>query len=194
LTRTSAGNNPDAETLSELYMFFSLLMRYPEADFLTDDFLEAYENLLSGLELKDELDELKKCRSNDNNLLQTLRIEYTRLFINAVPHMIAPPFASVYMDGDHDLQGKTTEKTRDFYRAHGYDVPNVTEPADHIAYELEFLAALARDSNLDAEQEFIRTLFRPWFTQFHDRLRRETIHPYFRIGLELIDSFTDKDA
>jgi TorA maturation chaperone TorD len=174
-------------------MFFSLLMRYPEADFLTDDFLDAYENLLAGLELDKEREELHNSRTSDDDLLQTLRLEYTRLFINAAPHVIAPPFASVWSDGDHDLQGKTTARTRDFYRAHGYDVPDSSEPVDHISYELEFLAALTREGNLEAEQEFIQTLFRPWFLKFHHKIEGETVHPYYRIGLQLIDSFTDKD-
>ncbi len=192
MTETSTEQSKTNQ-ISELYMFFSLLMRYPEKDFLTDDFLDAYQNLLSGLELERELEVFDNCRKNDDNLLKTLRLEYTRLFINAAPHVIAPPFASVWCDSDHDLQGRTTEKIRDFYRAHGYDIKDATEPVDHISYELEFLAALTREGNLEAEEEFLKTLFRPWFTKFHQHLGRENIHPYFRIGLQLIDSFTDKD-
>ncbi len=186
--------DPAAEPLSEFYLFLSLTMRYPDADFFTDEFLDTYENLLAGLELQEEQKSIHACRKEDENLLQTLRIEYTRLFINAVPHVIAPPYASIYLDGDHDLQGKTTEKTRDFYRENGYDITDSSEPADHIRFELEFLAALARDGKLDKEEQFLKKFFRPWFNKFRDQVLAETIHPYYSVSIQLVDSFTRKDG
>ena len=184
---------PEAASISELYLFLSLTMRYPEADFFTDEFLDSYEQLLTGLEMKEEQKSIHAMRQDDKNLLQTLRVEYTRLFINSVPHVIAPPFASVYIDGDHDLQGKTTTRTRDFYRENGYDISNTAEPADHIYFELEFLAALVRDGKFDQEEQFLQKLFRPWFTRFRDQLSAETIHPYYSVSVRLIDFFTRED-
>jgi len=185
--------DPDAEPLSDFYLFLSLTMRYPDADFLTDEFLDTYENLLTGLELQEEQERIHACRQGDDNLLQTLRLEYTRLFINAAPHVIAPPYASIYQDGDHDLQGRTTEKTRDFYRENGYDITDSSEPADHIRFELEFLAALARDAKFVEEEQFLKNLFRPWFAKFRAQLLAETIHPYYAVSIQLIDFFTRKD-
>ncbi len=185
-------NESEAERLSELYLFLALTVRYPEADFFSPDFLDAFENLLTGLEMKKEQQQLHDCRQDDDNLLQTLRLEYTRLFINASPHVIAPPYASIYQDGDHDLQGRTTEATRDFYRANGYDVTDTSEPADHIRFELEFLSALTRDGKFDEEEEFLKKLFRPWFAKFKAQLLAEPIHPYFSISISLIDVFTRK--
>ena len=185
--------DPDAERLSEFYLFLSLTMRYPDAVFLTDEFLDTYENLLAGLDLEKEQQRIHACRQEDDNLLQTLKLEYTRLFINAVPHVIAPPYASIYRDGDHDLQGKTTEQTRDFYRENGYDISDSSEPADHIRFELEFLSALAGEGKFDQEEQFLQKLFRPWFTKFRDQVLAETIHPYYAVSIELIDIFTRKD-
>jgi TorA maturation chaperone TorD len=182
--------DPEAESISELYLFLSLTMRYPEADFFTNEFLDSYEQLLTGLKMEEEQKSIHACRQDDENLLQTLRVEYTKLFINAVPHVIALPFASVYSDGDHDLQGKTTAQTRDFYRENGYDISDTSEPADHICLELEFLAGLVRDGKFDREEQFLTKLFRPWFTKFRDQLLEETIHPYYRVSVRLIDFFT----
>ena len=186
--------DPDAKSLSEFYLFLSLTMRYPDVDFFTEEFLDTYENLLARLELQEEQKSIHACREEDENLLQTLRVEYTRLFINAVPHVIAPPYASIYRDGDHDLQGKTTEQTRDFYRENGYDISNSSEPADHICFELEFLSALARDGKFDKEEQFLKKLFRPWFNKFRDQVLAETIHPYYSVSIQLIDFFTRKDG
>ena len=185
--------DPDAGLLSDFYLFLSRTMRYPEADFFTDEFLDAYENLLAKLDLREEQERLHAVREEDDNLLQTLKVEYTRLFINAVPHVIAPPYASIYQDGDHDLQGKTTEKTRDFYREHGYDITSTAEPADHICFELEFLAGLARDGKFEEEEQFLHQLFRPWFPSFRDRVLEGAAHPYYTISVRLIDLFTRKD-
>lgn len=190
----TASQNESSAVLYELYMFFSMTMRYPEEEFFNKEFLDGFEHLLHGLELNRELETFQQFRHNDDNLLQTLRIEYTRLFINAVPSVPAPPYASVYMGGDHDLQGKFTEQTREFYRTYGYDIVDSSEPADHIAFELEFLAALVRDGEFEAEEEFVAQLFRPWFLKFQERLQGQTLHPYYEIAVQLIASFTDKSA
>lgn len=191
---TSDQIDPATEVLSEFYLFLSLTMQYPDSGFFTDEFLDAYENLLTRLKLQEKQKSIHACRKEDENLLQTLRVEYTRLFINAVPHVIAPPYASIYRDGDHDLQGKTTKKTRDFYRENGYDITNSSEPADHIRFELEFLAALTRDGKFDKEEQFLKKFFRPWFTKFRDQVLAETIHPYYSVSIQLIDYFTRKDG
>jgi len=186
--------DPQHQLLSDFYLFLSQTMRYPEDHFFTDEFLDTYENLLVKLELQEEQQRLHSCRKEDDNLLQTIQVEYTRLFINAIPHIIASPYASVYENGDHDLQGKITEKTRDFYREHGYDIADTAEPADHIRFELEFLAALVRNGKLDDEKQFLQQLFRPWFSKFRDRVLEGTEHPYYTISIQLVDLFTRKEG
>jgi TorA maturation chaperone TorD len=186
--------DPQHQLLSDFYLFLSQTMRYPEDHFFNDEFLDAYENLLVELELQEEQQRLHSCRKEDDNLLQTIQVEYTRLFINAIPHIIASPYASVYENGDHDLQGKITEKTRDFYREHGYDIADTAEPADHIRFELEFLAALVRNGKLDDEKQFLQQLFRPWFSKFRDRVLEGSEHPYYTISIQLVDLFTRKEG
>jgi TorA maturation chaperone TorD len=182
------------QLLSDFYLFLARTMHYPENDFLNDDFLDAYEHLLEKLELHEERERMSSCRADDDNLLQTLQVEYTRLFINAVPHVIASPYASVYQKSDHDLQGKLTEKTRDFYREQGYDIADTAEPADHIRFELEFLAALVSKGKIKEEQQFLQQLFHPWFPLFRDRVLEGSQHPFYRISVQLIDQFTKADV
>ena len=110
-----------------------------------------------------------------------------------MPHVTVPPYASVYLDGSGTLQGPTTERTRDFYRAHGYDLASETEPADHLALELDFLAALTGEGQVEAEEVFLRTLFRPWFTRFKERCMQEVRHPFYTVSIQLIDFFTKEE-
>ena len=104
-----------------------------------------------------------------------------------------PPYASVYLDGNGALFGRTTERTRDFYRQHGYDLASEAEPADHLSLELDFLAALTAEGKHEAEELFLRTLFRPWFEQFQEKCMKEARHPFFQVSIRLIDFFTKEE-
>jgi len=183
----------EADSIADLYGFLALSMRYPEQSFLTPAYLDTMEALLDSLDWQDEKTALEQWRTMESDLLTSLQVEYTRLFINAVPHVIAPPYGSVYLDGDASIQGKSTEKTRNFYREQGYDLADDSEPADHIRYELEFLAHLSRDNNFAAEEEFLKTLFRPWFRPFHDLVLEKARHPFYRVSVQLIDFLTKEE-
>ena len=186
-------NDIQTQPLADVYVFLALTMRYPATSFLAEDFFDVFEELLGSFDMLCEQEEIRTCRQQDNNLVDTLQVEYTRLFINAIPHIIAPPYGSFYLDGDHTLQGKSTRRARDFYRQYGYDIADTSEPADHIRFELEFLAALTRDNELEAEEQFLKTIFRPWFTSFYKRVLDDKGHPFYQVSLKLIDMFTKEE-
>ncbi len=179
----------------ELFSFFSLLMRYPEETFFDDEVLDALKGLLGFCDLDTALAALNKWQGDRKatDLLQDLQVAYTHLFINAAPHVIAPPYASVYMDGDGDLQGRTTEKIHDFYLQHGFDVRVTGEPADHIRFQLEFIAGLFQEGQEKAAESFIRTLFYPWFSRFYRRFNEESRHPFYEASLQLIHTIVKEE-
>lgn len=183
----------EAATLSSLYSFLALTMRYPDPTFYNDSFLDALESLLASLDWQPELAEMRSWREQTPNHLDDLRTAYTRLFITAAPRATIPPYASVYLDGDGSLYGRTTERTRDFYRERGYDLADETEPADHLSFELDFLAALAGEARFDDEELFLQTLFRPWFAQFQEKSLQEARHPFYKVSIQLIDFFTKEE-
>ncbi|MCK5193296.1 MAG: molecular chaperone TorD family protein, partial [Desulfobulbaceae bacterium] len=115
-----------------------------------------------------------------------------RLFINAVPHVLAPPYASVYAHIDGTLYGPIAEKTKDFYREKGYALSQEDIP-DYIVYELEFLAILVEQDE-DGYETFLDTLFYPWFSKFEEKVLHETEHPFFIIIVKLIDFFTREES
>lgn len=183
----------EAATLSALYSFLALTMRYPDPAFCNDQFLDTMESLLVSLDWQKELVDFQQWREQPLDHLDDLRTEYTRLFITAAPRTTIPPYASVYIDGDGSLQGPTTERTRNFYREKGYDLADTTEPADHITFELDFLAALAGEARHDDEELFLQTLFRPWFERFQEQSIQEARHPFFKASIQLIDFFTKEE-
>ncbi|MCL1980976.1 MAG: molecular chaperone TorD family protein [Proteobacteria bacterium] len=183
----------EAATLSSLYSFLALTMRYPEQSFCNGQFFDALESLLASLDWPAELTEIRGWREETVDPLDDLRTAYTSLFITAAPGTTIPPYASVYLDGDSTLYGRTTERTRDFYREKGFDLLSETEPADHIRFELEFLAALAGEAKFDDEELFLQTLFRPWFVRFQKKSMQEARHPFYRVSIQLIDFFTKEE-
>lgn len=183
----------ESATLSSLYSFLSLTMRYPDASFCGESLFDALESLLASLDWPEELAAIRDWRRQTPDPLDDLRTEYTRLFITSAPRRTLPLYASVYTDGDGTLQGKTTERTRDFYREHGFDLVNETEPADHISFELDFLAALAGEAKFEEEDLFLRTLFRPWFERFQEKWIKEARHPFYAVSIRLIDFFTKEE-
>lgn len=182
-----------ANALSDIYAFLALTMRFPEAAFSDIQFIDAFKAILASLEWDQELDEVSKWQAESKNLLEDLQVAYTQLFINSARRNTVPPYASVYLDGDGSIQGKSTEAIQDFYLQCGYEVIDPTEPADHIQHQLEFLSALVRDQQFDQENAFLTTYFRPWFTQFHYKFNDEARHPFYRVSMQLIDFFTKEE-
>lgn len=77
--------------------------------------------------------------------LQALQVEYTRLFINAVPHVLAPPYASAYSPAGL-LMGQPAAAALAAYRQAGLALsPEIVELPDHLAAELEFMFYLSRE-------------------------------------------------
>lgn len=105
-----------------------------------------------------------------------LQRDYTALFIGAL-EMAAPPFASYWLDGAHQLGGPTTTAVEQAYSAYGMRIQQRRkQPGDHLSTMLEFLFVLLRDaaSALEAKdadlserlvsqaRDFFGTYVQPW--------------------------------
>lgn len=140
--------------------------------------------------------------------VETLRGEYTRLFEGpgALP---APPWESVHTSNKRLLMQPSTLEVRAAYRAHGFvpaRYPHV--PDDHIALELDFLAALAREAveaNADgddarcnellaASDAFVDAHLARWVDRFaHDMVEKGRSHYYAGVARTLA-AFVEADA
>ncbi|MCK5350923.1 molecular chaperone TorD family protein, partial [bacterium] len=70
---------------------------------------------------------------------EELVVEYAHLFVG--PHeLVAPPYGSVYLDGQGEVMGPSTRDVIRIYQEEGLALEeNLTELPDHITVELEFL-------------------------------------------------------
>ena len=109
------------------------------------------------LYIKKMYEEVK--RSDD---LDILSLDFSRLFLGPYK-MHAPPFGSVYLDGERQIMGESTLEVRNKYREAGLDISSdFRNPPDHIAAELEFMYFLIfkeveaiGDSDIETTLSFI---------------------------------------
>ena len=166
-------------------------MEYPESDWLTDEYFSGLFQLLDALGGEDKKRELQSSLSVSDDFLEDLQVEYTRLFINGMPHVAAPPYGSVYLD--KSLRGKYSEKVMNYYRSQGYTLAKHADLPDNIIHQLEFLSFLAKDKNRAGEEEFISRFFLPWYTLFSAQVKKESQHPFYLVIITLIDFFTKEE-
>lgn len=178
-------------TIAGLYRLCALSMRFPEKRWFTRDYLTCLFELLEKIGGTGQKRELEQAIVLSDLHLESLQVEYTRLFINANPHVVAPPYASVYLD--RSLQGHYTGKILSFYTSRGFAMDEGSDLPDHIVHQLEFLALLAESGDQNSEAEFLTKLFLPWFRVFLPRVVQESQHPFYRIVVQIIDYFTKEE-
>lgn len=177
-------------TLSDLYRFLALAIKYPQEQCFEDSFLNGLYEVAGQV---DEVgSDLACCRQmfaeKAAKRLDHLQQEYTRLFINAYPHVIAPPYGSVYLVNGGLLFGDYTERVRAYYLEKGQALASMEHPPDYLCYQLEFMAVLAA-TDLKGLEEFIDQFFRPWYVLFKEKVFLNTDNSYIILVLKLIDYF-----
>lgn len=71
--------------------------------------------------------------------LEKLKVEFARLFIGPY-RLAAPPYGSIYLDGERKIMGDSTIDVRKRYLDSGLAISeNFKDAPDHIAAELEFM-------------------------------------------------------
>lgn len=184
-------SNEQYKDISLLYRFLAQSLKFPEHSWFTDDYKTMFFSMLDQLEANTESEALRVFFAQTDDFIEDLQIEYTRLFINGVPHVVAPPYGSVYLD--KSLQGLHASKTLTYYREKGCDMAEGSDLPDHIVHELEFLSHLAEDGDLAGEKEFLQNYFLAWFPAFRNRVLSEAHHPYYRLVITMIDYFTKEE-
>lgn len=168
-------------------------MQYPDKGWMDDAYFSVIYTFLTELGWTEDAAELKKSIEDVDDWLEPLQIEHTRLFVNAIPSVIAPPYGSVYLSSDGMLYGKSAVRTKDFYHEHGYELAGEADIPDHLSFELEFLGILAAEGKEEAEEQFLKEHFRTWFPKFQERVLKEVRHPFYRVLVKLIDFFTREE-
>lgn len=185
-----ADSSPN-EHVATIYKFCAQSMHYPEASWLNENYLSSLYKLLEVLEGSSEIKKLKIAIDESDDFLEDLQVEHTRLFINGVPHVAAPPYGSVYLD--KSLQGKYTEDVLVYYHSLGYTITENADFPDNLIHQLEFLSLLAEEGNIEAEKEFLSRFFLPWYDVFSQLVKKEYQHPFYFVIISIIDFFTQEE-
>lgn len=80
--------------------------------------------------------------------LHPLEVDFARLF--AGPFLVlAPPYGSIYLEGERRIMGESTVDAQRHYRLSGFDIAeNFKDAPDHISAELEFMHVLVCEEAL----------------------------------------------
>lgn len=183
--------NSPTDHIATLYRFCAQSMQYPEPEWFTDNYLLSLYGLLDVLGGDEEKATLQAEFGRSDDILEDLQVEYTRLFINGVPHVAAPPYGSVYLE--KTLRGPYSDNILAYYRSLGYNLTETADLPDSLIHQLEFLSFLAEDNNREKEEEFLARFFLPWFSVFASKVKEEAQHPFYRTIVSFIDFFTKEE-
>jgi len=133
---------------------------------------------------------------------EAVAIAQTRLFVNGVGGVAAPPYASWYLDAT--LQGPSTALVTEAYAGQCLAVAAESgQPPDYIATELEFLHFLGRHQEAarmtddrsaliaarDAETRFLEAHFFRWVPRFARAIRHAAPGRVFAGVADVLDAF-----
>ena len=185
--------NSKLRTPAALYYFLAQSFRYPEQTWLCEPYFDLLNNIVQNLDLENDALGLRQSYYANKEGLEILQIEHTRLFINAHPAVIAPPYSSVYLDQEGNLFGPSAVWVRKFYQQHGFELSGEGDIPDHLVLELDFIALLIDEGQDDEAEQFLNEHFRKWFPFFKERVLNGSTNKFYSTLLTLVDLFTREE-
>ncbi len=124
--------------------------------------------------------------------------EYTRLFIDASPYVIAPLYGSFYLEKEGLDSGGTTSEVLRIYHEAGFTPKEDLHPA-HLAYELEFMGLLADQESRasgggrirleEVQMDFLSRYITSWVPFFCKKVTEQSLLPFYSILGNLTQEF-----
>jgi TorA maturation chaperone TorD len=112
--------------------------------------------------------------------IESLKVDFSKLFVGPF-RILAPPYGSVYMEGEHRVMGDSTLHALMMYREAGVNIStDFSDAPDHIVAELEFIyylffkeiESIAEETYADAinylsmRRAFLKMHLGTWVSQF----------------------------
>jgi TorA maturation chaperone TorD len=134
---------------------------------------------------------------------EELKVEYARLFVGPF-ELKAPPYGSVYLDGERKVMGDSTMEVMKLYEKAGLFMDkDFKELPDHIAAELEFMYYLIWKEaealeKLETEKalffnemrdKFFNHFLSPWVPSFCQRIKESTDNPFYIALADCLSTF-----
>lgn len=137
---------------------------------------------------------------------KSLRLDHARLFVGPFD-LEAPPYESVYVDDETRVMTEATEAVEAEYREVGVDM-NLSEPADHIIPELEFVYLLvateiealeadefeAAAQLLERQYEFLVDHLGRWVSEIAENMRDRSDTDFYQLLGEELQTFVEADG
>lgn len=132
-----------------------------------------------------------------------LSVAYTRLFLGP-PELLAPPYASFYLDGPRGVMGPASVEILKMYAEMGLRIDDTfNEMPDHVTVVLEFLyyllfLAATEKSTTDTDKKaqivytancFMNRFVKTWIPQFCDQVIQANQHPFYNEIAQCLDVF-----
>lgn len=145
--------------------------------------------------------------NGSSSVVDALKIDHSRLFVGPFK-LLAPPYGSVYLEGERRIMGDSTVDVGDRYAEEGLDV-SLKEAPDHIAIELEFMyflilkeiEAAGGDPGpknaayyLERQRSFLESHLGRWVSGFADDLEANARTEFYGNLGRLTESFVGLDA
>jgi TorA maturation chaperone TorD len=139
--------------------------------------------------------------------MESLMIEFSKLFVGPF-RLAAPPYGSVYLDGDRVVMGKSTLDVLNQYKEEGLGISSSFHDApDHIAAELEFVCFLNskaleaaensdRDSQthyLEKRERFLKNHLGAWISDFERHVERNAETDFYKNLVSATKALIQKD-
>ena len=179
---------------SDCYRFVSACFCQPQKSlFLEERLLNHLTTNLQQISpeaaLFSALMEEKICNYSD----EELAVEYTRLFLGPF-EIKAPPYGSLYLDGEGKVMGDSTMAVIRFYEEAGLSGSNeCRDLPDHIAVELEFMSYLIYKEietleksdfvtalDIVSKQErFLDRFLRRWIVLFCEKIKESSDNGFY---------------
>lgn len=130
-------------------------------------------------------------------------VDFARLFVGPFG-VLAPPYGSVYLDGENRVMGSSTIHVLDLYREMNLGISEeFHEAADHVAAELEFMHFLSFKEGEAADRgdmegarlfarkqkEFLGRHLGAWVCEFTDRIKAHAETDFYRSLAECTRAF-----
>ena len=178
---------------------YSFLFRYPEEKHVEYVLNGQLEELFQ-LSVSSKNPTFQKYQSwrdiyfnTPQSLLETLQVDYTRLFITAYPSVLAPPYVSYYKE--RSLMGQVSSSILDVYHQHGFDLNDAnSEMPDHISTVLEFLYRLLETGEGDKQaHKFYTNYLKWWLPQWEDKIKKHAETPFYPLAASALVKFLAKE-
>ena len=139
--------------------------------------------------------------------LNKLLIDHSQLFVGPFK-LLAPPYGSVYLEGDRKVMGNSTMDAARRYKAAGLDLSeNHKDSPDHITIELEFMYYLVYKELKAIEQgdiegtmdslkdqiQFLHDHLGAWLPEFSDNIEKNAGTGFFNNLAGFTRTFINKD-